>query len=57
MTDTVTHFVRDKEGKVLDRLELELELPKFINEELVELLGSLPYVNDYQTTLVDSVPS
>ena len=43
---SVTLFVRDKKGNLMDRFELELELPKFIDEELVELGDKLPFYED-----------
>ena len=52
MTDpvskTVTLFVRDKKGNLMDKFELELEIPKFIDEELIELGEKLPFYEDFK---------
>ena len=41
-----THAVRDKNGKLLNKLELALELPLFENEELVEVGEKFPFYED-----------
>ena len=47
ITGQVTHFVRDKYGRVLEPVELERELPKFINADLVDLGEKYPYYSDF----------
>ena len=46
----VSHFVRDKNGNLLGHLELELELLKFINEELVGIGDNLPFYEDFKAS-------
>ena len=40
----MTHLVRDKKSAFLDTLELELEHPKLINEDLIELEDKIPFL-------------
>ena len=47
VTKTRIHQVRGKDGKVLSPYQLELELPKFIDKELVEIGPKLPFYDDY----------
>ena len=50
-TDPVTlktqHRVRGKNGKILTRLELAKELPKFIHAELVDIGERFPFYEDF----------
>ena len=50
-TDSVTktgiHQVRGKDSKVLTPYQLELELPEFIDAELVEIGPKLPFYDEY----------
>ena len=50
-TDPVTksriHQVRGKDCKVLTPYQLELELPNFIDAELVEIGSKLPFYDEY----------
>ena len=46
VTGETTHAVRDKSGKLLNKLELELELPHFENEELIEVGDKFPFYED-----------
>ena len=52
-TDPVTKAqirqVRGKDGKVLTPYKLELELPKFIDAELVEIGLKLPFYDEYMS--------
>ena len=56
VTGVSHHFVRDKKGNLLSKFELESEIPKFIDEELVELADKLPFYNDCQTPISDVAP-
>ena len=47
VTKTRIHQVRGKDGKVLTPYQLELELPKFIDVELVEIGPKLPFYDEY----------
>ena len=47
ITGQVTHLVRDKHGRVLESVELEREIPKFINAELVDLGEKYPFYSDF----------
>ena len=49
ISKTLTHFVRDRKGN-LDKFELELELPKFIDEELVDIGDKLPFYEDFKVS-------
>ena len=50
-TDPVTlktqHRVRGRNGKILSKMELAKELPKFINVELVDIGERLPFYEDF----------
>ena len=50
VSKTSTHFVCDKKGNITDKFELELELPKFIDEELVELGKKFPFYENFKAT-------
>ena len=41
------HYVRGFDGKLLDHVELQRELPLFENAQLVEIGARLPYYGDY----------
>ena len=47
VTGQVSHFVRDRRGRVLGTVELEREIPKFINAELVDLGEKYPFYSDF----------
>ena len=47
VTGKVEYQVRDKYGRVLEPFELERELPKFINAELVDIGPKFPLYDDY----------
>ena len=47
VTKAVKHYVRGRDGKLLTPYELELELPKFIEAELVDIGEKLPFYEDY----------
>ena len=47
VTKARIHQVRGKDGKVLTPYQLELELPKFIDVELVEICPKLPFYDEY----------
>ena len=46
-TRQVTHWVRDENGHVLSALDLEKELPKFINVDLVDFGEKHPFYHDF----------
>ena len=50
ISGNVSHFVRNKKGELLGKLELELKLPNFINEELVEIGEKLPFYEDFKAS-------
>ena len=41
------HRVRGENGKILSKMELAKELPRFINVELVEIGERFPFYEDY----------
>ena len=47
VTGQITHFVRDNTGKVLEEADLEREIPKFINADLVDLGEKYPFYHEY----------
>ena len=47
VTQVVHHHVRGRDGKLLSPLELEAELPKFIDVELVDIGVKLPFYDDF----------
>ena len=47
MTKMVKHHVRGKDGRLLTPYELELELPKFIDVEIVDIGEKLPFFEEY----------
>ena len=47
VTKAVKHHVRSRDGKLLSPYELEMELPKFIEAELVDIGEKLPFYEDY----------
>ena len=48
VTKMVKHHVRGRDGRLLTPYELQLELPKFIGVELVDIGEKLPFYDDYQ---------
>ena len=48
VTKMVKHHVRGRDGRLLTPYELQLELPKFIGVELVDIGEKLPFFDDYQ---------
>ena len=46
VTGNVNHFVRDRKGNLLGKFDLELEIPRFIDEELVDVGEKLPFHGD-----------
>ena len=57
VSQIVTHFVRDKKGNLLSSFELELELPNFIDEELVEIGDKLPFYEDFKASRESITPN
>ena len=57
ITGNVSHYVRDRKGNLLEKLELELEVPKFIDEDLVELWDNLPFYEDFKASRDNVTPS
>ena len=49
VTKTVRHRVRAKDGKVLAPYQLQLELPLFIDAELVNIGEKLPFNHEFMT--------
>ena len=47
ITRSKIHQVRGKDGKLLTPYQLELELPEFIDAELVEIGQKLPFYDEY----------
>ena len=47
LTNAVQHQVRGKDGKVLTPYQLELELPLFIDAELVDIGEKLPFYHEF----------
>ena len=47
LTKIVQHQVRGKDGKVLTPYQLELELPHFIESELVDIGEKLPFYHEF----------
>ena len=47
VTKTVTHHIRGRDGRRLTPFELQLDLPKFIGEELVNIGEKLPFFDEY----------
>ena len=47
VTKAVTHHVRGRDGRRLTPYELQLELPKFIDEKLVNIGEKLPFYDEY----------
>ena len=47
VTGKVQHRVRGRNGKILSKMELAKELPRFINVELVEIGERFPFYEDY----------
>ena len=47
VTGKVQHRVRGRNGKLLTKIELAKELPKFIHVELVDLDERLPFYDDF----------
>ena len=47
MTQVVHHHVRGRDGKLLSPLELEAELPKFIDVELADIGVKLPFYDEF----------
>ena len=56
ISGTVTHFVRNKKGGLLGKLELEMELPKFVKENLVEIGEKLPFYEDFKASRESVTP-
>ena len=50
ITGTVGHYVRDKKRNLLEKLELELGVHKFIDEDLVELGDKLIFYEDFNAS-------
>ena len=46
LSGVVTHFVRDRAGKLLSKMDLKLELPLFEQVELVDIGDKLPFYDD-----------
>ena len=57
ITDVVTHTVRNKKGDLLTSLELEMELPLFDGDELVEIGEKYPFYNDIRKVREAAVTS
>ena len=49
ITKNKIHQVRGKDGKVLTPYQLELELPNFIDVELIEIGQKLPFYDEYMS--------
>ena len=47
VTGKVQHRVRGRNGKVLSKIELAKELPKFIHAELVDIGERFPFYDDF----------
>ena len=47
ITKQVRHYVRGKDGRLLTPYELQLELPKFIGVELIDIGEKLPFYDEY----------
>ena len=47
ITKQVKHYVRGKDGRLLTPYELQLELPKFIGVELIDIGEKLPFYDEY----------
>ena len=47
ITKQVKHYVRGKDGRLLTPFELQLELPKFIGVELIDIGEKLPFYDEY----------
>ena len=57
VSKAVTYFVRDKKGAFLDKLELELELPEFIDEDLVQFEDKLLFYDYFKAAPESSTPN
>ena len=57
ITGNVSHYVRGKKGNLLENLELELEVPKLIDEDLVELGDIRPFNEDFKAFRENVTPS
>ena len=47
VTEKIQHRVRGRNGKILSKVELAQELPKFIHTELVDVGERFPFYEDY----------
>ena len=47
ITGKVQHRVRGRDGKILSKIQLAAELPKFIHMELVDVRERLPFYEDF----------
>ena len=47
VTGKIQHRVRERNDKILNKIDLAHELPKFINTELVDVSERLPFYGDY----------
>ena len=57
ITGNVSHYVRDKKRNLLEKLEPELGVPKFFDEELMELGDKLHFYEDFNASRENVTPS
>ena len=47
VSGTIQHRVRGRNGKILSKIELARELPKFIHKELIDIGERFPFYDDF----------